>query len=216
VVKVDVVCQVPGKLTLRAWPSRTRLAAKRFRCDDGSALVRLKLSWRDLRKLRRSGSEAKLILTGGGERHRYTVTFPGRRSARAAAYQYWVGAEAYCGILTPTGFKYRLTAPPIRASVPGGGPDVGWVRYYWYRFGVGWVADSGWGEPFNIPDEPSGAVFLGAGWEYLLKVDSNAWYAGAIAIRWRNAGVGDWNWVPTFPLNAFNPVLHNTWCATDP
>lgn len=217
VVKLRVICQVSGKLTLRT-RSGKRLAAKRFRCRDASQRVRLKLTRRGLRRLRRSGWKMLVILTGGGEIHRYRLRFGA--SARASAYGYW--GEGYCGIhlgsvpgVTAGRFVFRLNPPPITVSVPGGGPDVGWVRYYWYRYGVGWVGDSGWSEPFDIPEGP-GAIFIAPGWDYTLKPDQHAWYVGAIAIYGRNAARGDWNWVSTFPRNAFNPVLGSIWCGTDP
>jgi hypothetical protein len=217
VVKLRVICQVSGKLTLRTPRGGKRLAAKRFLCRTASQRVRLRLTRTGLRSFRRSG-EMLVILTGGGETHRYRLRFGA--SARASAYGYW--GEGYCGIDLGTvpgvhagQSVFRLNPGPITVSVPGGGPDVGWVRFYWYRYGVGWVGDSGWGEPFDIPEGP-GAIYITQRWDYTLRPDQHAWYVGAIAIYGRNAARGDWYWVSTFPRNHFNPVLGNIWCGTDP
>jgi hypothetical protein len=223
-VVAQIECQTSGKLTLRTW-TNTFLGAKRFSCAGGTLIVAIKLTRKRFRTLRRSDWKIRFILTGGGERHAYRgqlrVGAAGAK-AHASAGLYWIGAEGYCGIYldnNPYGagtFTYRLNAPPIANSTPGAGPDVGQVRYYWYRYGVGWVGDSGWTPPFTIPDESTGAIFIGEGWEYTLLPDAHAWYAGAIAIWRRNAGVADWNWVPTYPRNAFNPIVDGTWCGTDP
>lgn len=248
-VVAQIACQTSGKLTLRTWTDAF-LGAKHFGCAGGTVRVRIKLTRKRFRTLRRSDWKIRFILAGGGERHGYRGQLrapkagssrnaqraglnlvgagelgtlgAARAKAHASAGLYWTGAEGYCGLYlenNPFGagtFTYRLTAPPIPNSTPGAGPDVGQVRYYWYRYGVGWVGDSGWTPPFTIPDEGTGAIFIGEGWEYILLPDAHAWYAGAIAIWWRNAGIADWNWVSTYPRNAFNPVVDGTWCGTDP
>jgi hypothetical protein len=213
-VRMRVVCQVPGKLTMWTRPANAFLGAKSFGCRTANPTVRIKLTRRGLRKLRRSGWKARFILTGGGERHSYTASFTTATARGSLANGFWAEARAHCGTFAPTGFKYRLDPPPIFVGVRGGGPDVGWVRYYWYRYGVGWVGDSGWGQPFNIPDEYPGAVFLGTGEAYTILPGTGAWYAGAIAIYSRNAARGDWNWVYTYPVNTFNQVLHTSWCGS--
>jgi hypothetical protein len=205
-------------VTVRTWRGRKRLGAKQFTCANGSSAVEVRFSGRAARKLgRRSKWVLHAALAVGGVTRAYRVVAynprPARASegqfARASDGQYWTQAYGRCGVLAGGQFLYQIDPPPIAS--PSG--DIGRVRYYWYRYGVGWVGDTGWQTPFTIPPGPGG-VFLGPGAGYILKADSGAWYAGVIAVNWQYANETQWNWVFAHSENVFNPNdPSNTWCS---
>lgn len=216
-VAIRLSCLGSGQVVLRTYKTKRLVGASSFSCSRaGRGTAYLKLSRRWARKLaRRSSWDMLVVIRALRETVFERVRLTTRRaaSAHASAGTYWANAAGVCGSPASYPSGFTIEPPPIGTRTPGYDDWVS-VRFYVYRYGVGWVKDGGWSDWYALPGSSTGSLLIGfqSYIDFPARVDG--WYAGAVAIWWYNAQYWDWNWVRTrrHEFYSFEPDPSGWYC----